>query len=131
MAKGSHKTPKEKKCRGSSAPIEGRDWVKIGGRKWLREVAEKQGKFIPLEYRDKGGQDFIRERAERAAAAEAKPLPREEAEAVEAEAGEAAEGAEVTVELAEAVEGGEAAEVTVEMAPEEAPEADAEVEATA
>ncbi len=52
MAKGSIKKPGEPKCRGSRAPLEGRDWVKIGGKKWLREVAEAQGKFIPLEYRD-------------------------------------------------------------------------------
>lgn len=51
MAKGSAKKPSEPKCRGSQAPIEGRDWVRVGGSKWLREVAEQKGKFIPLEYR--------------------------------------------------------------------------------
>ena len=51
MAKGSAKKPGEKKCRGSSGLIEGRDWVRIGGAKWLREVAEQKGKFIPLEFR--------------------------------------------------------------------------------
>ena len=51
MAKGSAKKPGDKKCRGSAGPIEGRDWVRIGGSKWLREVAEQKGKFIPLEYR--------------------------------------------------------------------------------
>ena len=51
MAKGSAKKPGDKKCRGSAGPIEGRDWVRIGGSKWLREVAEQKGKFIPLEFR--------------------------------------------------------------------------------
>lgn len=70
MAKGSAKKPKESKCRGSSAPLEGRDWVRIGGSKWLREVAEKQGKHIPKEYRDKSGSQFDQERAHRVAEAE-------------------------------------------------------------
>lgn len=70
MAKGSAKKPKESKCRGSSAPLEGRDWVRIGGNKWLREVAEKQGKHIPKEYRDKSGSQFDQERAHRQAEAE-------------------------------------------------------------
>lgn len=70
MAKASAKKPKESKCRGSGAPLEGRDWVRIGGRKWLREVAEKQGKFIPAEYREKSGSEFDKERATRAAEAE-------------------------------------------------------------
>ncbi len=70
MAKGSAKKPKESKCRGSSAPLEGRDWVRIGGNKWLREVAEKQGKHIPKEYREKSGMQFEQERAERVAEAE-------------------------------------------------------------
>ena len=51
MAKGSTKKPGPAKCRGSSALIEGREWVRIGGNKWLKEVAEQKGKFIPLEYR--------------------------------------------------------------------------------
>lgn len=71
MAKGSHKKPKDSKCRGSGAPIEGRDWVRIGGRKWLREVAEKQGKFIPREYREVSGSDIDKQRAQRRADAEA------------------------------------------------------------
>lgn len=70
MAKGSAKKPKESKCRGSSAPLEGRDWVRIGGNKWLREVAEKQGKFISKEYRGKNGVQFDQERALRQAEAE-------------------------------------------------------------
>lgn len=70
MAKGSAKKPKESKCRGSSAPLEGRDWVRIGSSKWLREVAEKQGKFVPLEYRDKNGVQFEQDRAHRQAEAE-------------------------------------------------------------
>lgn len=36
------------KCRKSAAPIEGQDWVRIGGARWLREVAIKEGKHIPL-----------------------------------------------------------------------------------
>lgn len=81
MAKGSAKKPKESKCRGSSAPLEGRDWVRIGGNKWLREVAEKQGKHVPKEYREKGGTQFDQERAHRAAEAEkaALVIVREEA----------------------------------------------------
>jgi hypothetical protein len=81
VAKGSAKKPKESKCRGSSAPLEGRDWVRIGGNKWLREVAEKQGKHIPKEYREKGGTQFDQERANRAAEAEkaALMIVREEA----------------------------------------------------
>lgn len=62
MAKGSAKKPKESKCRGSGAPLEGRDWVRIGGSKWLREVAEKQGKHIPKEYAEKSGAEFDKER---------------------------------------------------------------------
>lgn len=70
MAKGSAKKPKESKCRGSSAPLEGRDWVRIGGNKWLREVAEKQGKHIPKEYREQSGTQFEQERVRRAEEAE-------------------------------------------------------------
>ncbi len=40
------------KCRKSAAPIEGQDWVRIGGARWLREVAIKEGKHIPIEYRE-------------------------------------------------------------------------------
>ena len=85
MAKGTTKTPKESKCRGSGAPVEGRDWVKIGGNKWLREIAEKQGKFIPLEYREKSGGEFVKERAERAAEAEAAQRARDLATPIEEE----------------------------------------------
>lgn len=74
MAKGSAKKPKESKCRGSGAPLEGRDWVRIGGSKWLREVAEKQGKHIPKEYAEKSGAEFEKERAHRAAEAEKAPM---------------------------------------------------------
>ena len=56
MAKGSAKKPGEKKCRGSAGLIEGRDWVRIGGAKWLREVAEQKGKFIPHECRKGKGE---------------------------------------------------------------------------
>lgn len=71
MAKGSQKRPKESKCRGSGAPVEGRDWVRIGGSSWLREVAEKQGKFIPREYRETSGTEITKRRIERQAEAEA------------------------------------------------------------
>lgn len=74
MAKGSAKKPKESKCRGSGAPLEGRDWVRIGGSKWLREIAEKQGKYIPKEYAEKSGAEFEKERNTRAAEAERAPL---------------------------------------------------------
>lgn len=74
MAKGSAKKPKESKCRGSGAPLEGRDWVRIGGSKWLREIAEKQGKFIPKEYAEKSGAEFEKERNARAEEKEKAPL---------------------------------------------------------
>lgn len=74
MAKGSAKKPKESKCRGSSAPLEGRDWVRIGGSKWLREVAEKQGKFISKEYKDKNGAEFDKERNARREEKEKAPM---------------------------------------------------------
>ena len=93
MAKGSAKKPKDSKCRGSSAPLEGRDWVRVGGAKWLREVAEKNGKHIPKEYAEKSGNEFQQERAARIEAAENAPIARlpeemtgEEGEAAEAEA---------------------------------------------
>lgn len=74
MAKASAKKPKESKCRGSGAPLEGRDWVRIGGAKWLREVAEKQGKHIPKEYAEKSGADFEKERSARAEEKDKAPL---------------------------------------------------------
>lgn len=74
MAKGSAKKPKESKCRGSSAPLEGRDWVRIGGSKWLREVAEKQGKHIPSEYKEKNGAEFEKERSARKEEKEKAPM---------------------------------------------------------
>lgn len=93
MAKGSAKKPKDKKCRGSSAPLEGRDWIRIGGAKWLREVAEKNGKFVPKEYAEKSGNEFQQERAARIEAAEKAPIARlpeemtgEEGAAADAEA---------------------------------------------
>lgn len=53
MARSSPKKPSSPKCRGSLASVEGRsDVVRIGGSKWLREAAEKAGKFIPIEYRE-------------------------------------------------------------------------------
>ena len=52
MARSSPKKPSPSKCRSTGATLEGRDWVRIGGHKWLREAAEKEGKFIPLEHRE-------------------------------------------------------------------------------
>jgi hypothetical protein len=83
VAKGSAKKPKESKCRGSSAPLEGRDWVRIGGNKWLRDVAEKQGKHIPKEYGERSGTQFDQERAQRIADAEAAALIVVRSEAME------------------------------------------------
>ena len=54
MARSSSKKPGDPKCRGSRAAIEGRDWVRIGGNKWLLQVATEAGKFIPREYRKEG-----------------------------------------------------------------------------
>ena len=68
MARSSVKKPGPSKCRGSAALIESRDWVRIGGSKWLREVAEQKGKFIPLEYRP---EQIAKTRARAAAAAAA------------------------------------------------------------
>jgi hypothetical protein len=79
VAKGSAKKPSESKCRGSGAPLEGRDWVRIGGSKWLREVAEKQGKFIPREYAEKSGAEFEKERSARSTEKENAPVAAEEA----------------------------------------------------
>lgn len=83
MAKGSAKKPKESKCRGSGAPLEGRDWVRIGGSKWLREVAEKQGKHIPKEYAEKSGAEFDKERAARQEEKDKAPMVAALAEAKE------------------------------------------------
>jgi len=80
VAKSSAKKPSESKCRGSGAPLEGRDWVRIGGSKWLREIAEKQGKFIPLEYREKSGAEFDKERAARKTEKDSAPVKAEEAQ---------------------------------------------------
>lgn len=52
MARSSPKKPSPPKCRATGANLEGRDWVKIGGNRWLREAAEKAGKFIPVEHRE-------------------------------------------------------------------------------
>jgi len=81
MARSSSKKPGEPKCRATSAPVEGRDWVRIGGSKYLREAAEQKGKFIPLEYRKtEGGQVPARKtkaekEAEKAKDAPAPPAP--------------------------------------------------------
>lgn len=111
MAKGSAKKPKESKCRGSGAPLEGRDWVRIGGSKWLREVAEKQGKFIAKEYAGKTGAEFEKERHARAEEAQKAPLlaalsegtKQEEDNIPDAEAPEIEEEQDATYEDAEAV----------------------------
>lgn len=52
MARSSPKKPGPPKCRATGANLEGQDWVRIGGNRWLREAAEKAGKFIPVEYRE-------------------------------------------------------------------------------
>jgi len=74
VAKGSAKKPKQSKCRGSGAPLEGADWVRIGGSKWLREIAVKQGKHIAKEYAEKSGADFEKGRAERQAEKDKAPV---------------------------------------------------------
>jgi|GEM_PF-1023794 len=126
MAKASAKKPGESKCRGSGAPLEGRDWVRIGGSKWLREVAEKQGKFIPKEYAEKSGAQFDKERATRALEAEENAkkaltavAPVEEAAAEDDIPDADAPLDEVTVEMGAVEEAGE----------EQAEEAAEEVEA--
>ena len=68
MARSSAKKPGPSKCRGSGGAIEGRDWVRLGGAKWLREVAEQKGKFIPIEYRP---ENIAKIKAAKAKAAEA------------------------------------------------------------
>ena len=49
--KASAKKPGPPKCRYCGGLIEGKNYVKIGGKKWHRECAVKAGKFIPREYR--------------------------------------------------------------------------------
>ncbi|MCR5660650.1 MAG: hypothetical protein K6G50_00790 [bacterium] len=74
MSSSSPKRPKPAKCRKTGALLEGRDWLRIGGSKWLREAAEKEGKYIPLEYRE----GYV---AKKKAAAPAAEAPAETAEA--------------------------------------------------
>jgi hypothetical protein len=50
MARGSAKKPGEPKCRGCGGFTEGKEIVKIGGKRWHKECAEKAGKKIPREY---------------------------------------------------------------------------------
>jgi hypothetical protein len=71
VARSSSKKPGDPKCRGSRAAIEGRDWVRVGGNKWLREVAEQAGKFIPREYRKEAVEKKNKAAAAAAAAAAA------------------------------------------------------------
>lgn len=54
MAKSSSsfKKPGDPKCRACGGMLEGRATAIIGGSKWHLECAQKQGKFIPVEYRD-------------------------------------------------------------------------------
>ena len=90
MARSSAKKPGPSKCRGSSALIEGRDWIRIGGSKWLREVAEQKGKFVPIEHRP---EVIAKAKAKVAAAAAAA-----ESAAAAAEAAAQAEKASATEE---------------------------------
>ena len=53
MGKGSAKKPGEPKCKGCYGVLEGKDVVKIGGYRWHKECAEKGGKKIPAEYKEK------------------------------------------------------------------------------
>lgn len=92
MAKGSAKKPKPAKSRGSGTPLEGRPWIRIGGSRWLREDAERAGKFIPREYRE----GYVKP-AKAGAVAVAEP----EAPAAPESAEEPVEAAEVTVEMEE------------------------------
>ncbi len=94
MSKGSAKKPKPAKSRGSGTPLEGRAWVRIGGARWLREDAEKAGKFIPKEYREGYVKPLSKKAAEELAASAA----------AEAAAEEAALAAGVSTDSAEALE---------------------------
>lgn len=49
MARGKSKKPGEPKCRGCGGLLEGQETVKISGKKWHKECAEKQGKKISAE----------------------------------------------------------------------------------
>jgi len=51
MARGSAKKPGEPKCRGCGGLLEGRAVIRVGGKNWHRECAEKAGKKIPIEHR--------------------------------------------------------------------------------
>ncbi len=86
MARSSSKKPGDPKCRLTSAPVEGRDWVRIGGNKYLREAAEQKGKYIPLEYRknEAGVMQGRKSKAEKEAEKNPPPPPPEEAPAEEA-----------------------------------------------
>lgn len=98
MSKGSAKKPKPAKSRGSGTPLEGRAWVRIGGARWLREDAEKAGKFIPKEYREGYVKPLSKKAAEELAASAAAEA------AATAAAEEAALAAGVSADSAEALE---------------------------
>lgn len=51
MARGKQKKVGEPKCRECGGLLEGKKVIKIGGKKWHHECAQKKGKFIPKEYR--------------------------------------------------------------------------------
>lgn len=93
MARSSSKKPGDPKCRVTSAPVEGRDWVRIGGNKYLREAAEQKGKFIPLEYRknEAGVMQGRKSKAEKEAEKNPPPPPAPEEAPVEEAAPENAE----------------------------------------
>jgi hypothetical protein len=97
LAKGSAKKPGDPKCRACSGLLEGRPTAIIGGGKWHVECAEKQGKFIPVEYREGYVRKSQPEVAPAEAAAEqAAPAESEAPVAEESAAEEAAEEAEET-----------------------------------
>ncbi|MCL5037637.1 MAG: hypothetical protein M1269_11065 [Chloroflexi bacterium] len=50
MAREKGKKPGDPKCRGCGGIMEGREAVKVGGKKWHKECAVKAGKKIPKEY---------------------------------------------------------------------------------
>lgn len=49
--KSSTKKSGPAKCRKCGGLLEGREVIRIGGKKWHRQCAEEHKKFIPREYR--------------------------------------------------------------------------------